>query len=771
VPFDLFARWFNHTIGEKVPWVGHCDPPYENDVLFDDGSFCTLIELRGIAWQTHDAEQIAEAETRLNNTFCQVAHDQLTLTVYQHHGPAPQSIWPPEPERPPYAADLAMRYKAHLLDDRLYRRPIFLSVMMSPPEIVRTKNKLLKQSDETDDERLVRLETTVDQLMEELKDYAPKRLGVAVRNGTRFSEFAETIHLLMTGVWQEIGITDGRLGDDLFDSAVNFKGDIIHFLMIGEERFGMVLGMQRKPAETHPLILQRMLACSYQCTISHSFRFTSNTKALGKTARKRAIKRKVGDPSLTQTADLSELLDDLSSGALVMGSLSSVFLVFSQTPEGLRQIASAARNDLAASGAKVVREYAALRAAYLSMIPGNAHMNIRAINATSFNMTSFAPMHNFPTGPERGHWGEPITLFISPAMTPIFFHWHAEGDDVGNALITGETGSGKTTLTAFLLAMTTGRAKVIALDHKRGWDFLIRRMGGRYSVLGSGRPMFAPLKALANTDRNRAFLVDLIRGCIGGEMTADEEQWLSDGIAIVMEMEPSRRALKEVRQLLGKDREGAGARLEKWCAGGELGWVIDAETDAIDLSSSLCGLDTTALLDNDRAAGPALAYLFHRINLELNGEPTLIAVDEGWRALGYPVFGGMIAAQIRTIRSKNGVFVFVTQGAEDIAESGLAGTLVQQCPTQLHLPSRRASEEDYVDGLKRTKGEFAALRELPKKSGLFLLCQGSDSVVAQLPLHGMDDILATLSASEADLQTFDRALARAGNAAEALAAV
>jgi DNA helicase HerA-like ATPase len=60
-----------------------------------------------------------------------------------------------------------------------------------------------------------------------------------------------------------------------------------------------------------------------------------------------------------------------------------------------------------------------------------------------------------------------------------------------------------------------------------------------------------------------------------------------------------------------------------------------------------------------------MTYLFHRIALLLDGEPVLIPIDEGWRALLDETFRPNIEKQLRTIRSKNGAVVFITQSPRD----------------------------------------------------------------------------------------------------------
>ena len=46
----------------------------------------------------------------------------------------------------------------------------------------------------------------------------------------------------------------------------------------------------------------------------------------------------------------------------------------------------------------------------------------------------------------------------------------------------------------------------------------------------------------------------------------------------------------------------------------------------------------TQILDDPALRTPAMMYLFHRVEERLDGEPTMIVVDEGWKALDDDVF-------------------------------------------------------------------------------------------------------------------------------------
>ena len=46
---------------------------------------------------------------------------------------------------------------------------------------------------------------------------------------------------------------------------------------------------------------------------------------------------------------------------------------------------------------------------------------------------------------------------------------------------------------------------------------------------------------------------------------------------------------------------------------------------------------------------------------------------------------------------------------------------------------------------------------------MFLLCQGDKSIVAQLPLHGMDDDIAILSGREATVRLMEEVVGNVGD--------
>lgn len=756
----MFSTMRERLLAGYLPLVGHLG---DDAVVLSDASVFGMFAIDGIPADTADPEDITAWHNAYNLTLRNLSDDTIILGAFQCRGLAAADQYDPGVTSTTFASGLERHYRERLFDGLLYQNRLFLTVQVRPRRLAgeaigeQLSRRRRKNVEEAPKERLRRLDVVCAQIAFGLDAYRPRRLGLVARGHALFSEIAESIVFAMTGLWRPVGLSTGRLGDAMFSEQIIVGREAIEIRGVGQSSYAAALSFREYPAQTWPGMLGALLAAPYRLTLFQSFRFIGKADAHGVMSRKQNRMVASGDKAVSQIAALDQAADDLASSRFAMGDHSLTLLVFADSMPALRDVATAAWRDLADSGAVAARETLGLEAAFFSMVPGNNRLRVRPGVISSRNFAAMAPLHNFPDGPERGHWGAPIALFRTAGGTPYRFHWHVA--DVGNTLVTGETGSGKSLLVGFLIAMTAARARIIALDHKRGWEILIRSMGGAYATLGAGEPHFAPLKALDGSPRNLDFLTDLLRGCMildgGAALTPEEDRRLALALKTVMELPPEERRLSDIRAFLGEGQNGAGARLEKWCDGNELGWVIDAPQDSISLDGQLHGLDTTALLENRRARGPALLYLFHRIEQQLDGSPVLIPTDEGWRALLDKTFRPMIEKRLRTIRSFNGAFVFITQSAGDVLASGIGATLVEQCPTQIHMPNPRATEDDYIGGLKRTRAEFDVLRNLPKGSGQFLLCQGTHSTIAELPLHGMDNEIAVLSGREESVRLLD----------------
>jgi type IV secretion system protein VirB4 len=190
-------------------------------------------------------------------------------------------------------------------------------------------------------------------------------------------------------------------------------------------------------------------------------------------------------------------------------------------------------------------------------------------------------------------------------------------------------------------------------------------------------------------------------------------------------------------------------RLERWCVGHENGWVFDNAADSLDFGNQdLFGFDLTEFLGDGPVRDAALTYLLYRTDQINDGTvPFLYAFDEVQHPLEVPYFQRFMRDSPRTIRKKDGVFIFATQEPHAVTETPTGKTMIQQSATVCYLPNDKATAADYIDGFKLTPAEFRMVQELGEFSRQFIIKQGESTVTAILDLHQCQDALLVFSGS------------------------
>jgi type IV secretion system protein VirB4 len=338
-------------------------------------------------------------------------------------------------------------------------------------------------------------------------------------------------------------------------------------------------------------------------------------------------------------------------------------------------------------------------------------------------------------------------------------------------VLIGPAGSGKTALlgSVGLLALRRRDARVVIVDKDYGLSVMVRAAGGSYLVLPSGSPSgLAPLRGLAGAEEDLAFLERFVRGLIladgQGDLSADEDQRLRRAVARQMQMPPEMRGLAGIAVMLGqRAKDGAAARLRRWCRGERLGWAFDNEQDELRMDARLIGFDTTALLRDDVVCSPTLSYLFYRTRKLIDGRPIVLAVDEFWQTDRVPAFRDENNDHLKTIRKNEGVVLLATQSARDALNSPNAHTFKQQVPTKIFFGDESANRDDLVDGMGLTEAEFLAVtQQLPNLRHTFLMKRPGGSVLCRFDMSGARDKIAVISARRSTYDLMNRLIARHG---------
>ncbi len=525
-------------------------------------------------------------------------------------------------------------------------------------------------------------------------------------------------------------------------------------------------------------MLDRLLSAPFAFVLTQSFAFLSKASAQALLTRQINRMANAGDFAVSQAKELGSALDALTSNEFVMGDHHFTLQVLAApdvVPEGrpseerlrtLNDCVAQARAMLADTGMTVAREDLALEAAFWAQLPGSFHLRPRKAPITSRNFAAMVPWHNFPAGRATGnHWGDALAIFPTRAHSAYYFSLHASDPsdsnsrrDAGHTFICGPTGSGKTVLIGFLVAMLARQGVTqVVLDKDRGLECLVRALGGEYLTLRNGFATgFNPLQlppGPGHLEFLRGWLQLLARRRDGSVTGVREQQDLDQALLGVLSLRPEKRRLSRLLEFLdATDPEGLHGRLRRWCEAGEgaYAWVFDNPGDSVIGrlgGQPVIGFDVTEFLDNDVLRSPVTMYLFHLVRQMLDGRRLVCWMDEFWRLLQDPAFESFAKDGPKTWRKLNGVMCLATQSAGDVLDSPISRTIIEQTPTKIFFPNAEAAPEEYTAGFGLTHRELALIKEeLEPGARAFLVKQGHQSVVCRLDLHGFQSELEVLSA-------------------------
>ena len=750
--------------GDRLPYLRLID---ESTMLLRDGSVMTAIQVPGLLFETEDSDALnAHAATRevvLRSTL------DARFVLYHHVIRRRVSVELEAQFPDPISRHIDERWRERLGSGQLFVNDQFITLIRRPARgkagLAERVSKKFKRGGgerlDADPKDLRSLRAASQGLVASLSAYGATLLGDYIGpQGHTNSEMLELLSALYNGEMRPVRkpADDVDLGHMLPYRRVSFGLDAIEMRGSGTPDFAAILGLKDYPEATSPGLLDSLLRLPFEMVVSESYAPTER-----QTARERmdlAIRRlkSADEEAAAERADMLAARDALGNGAVGFGDHHLTVMVKEQGLGRLDDAMAACAAALADTGAIAVREDTNCEPAFWGQFPGNESYLVRRALISSANMASFGSLHGFALGQAQGnHWGEAVTLLETTSATPFFFNFHH--GDLGNFSVIGPSGSGKTVVMNFLAAQAQKFSpRTILFDKDRGAELFVRGIGGRYDSIRAGEPTgFNPL-SLPDTPGNKAFLRDWLGVLLKAE-GPEEEQTIAGAVDAAYANDASLRRLRHFKELLSGSRRpqpgDLADRLGAWIGEGEHAWMFDNAEDRLDLTSRVLGFDMTALLENPKLRTPTMMYLFHRIEERLDGKPTMILIDEGWKALDDEIFAARIRDWLKTLRKRNALVGFATQSARDALESRISTALVEQTATMVFMPNSRARPEDYCDGFGLTEHELALIRTLPAHSRCFLVRQPDASVVVRLDLSGAPEVLTLLSGRESSVRRLD----------------
>lgn len=535
------------------------------------------------------------------------------------------------------------------------------------------------------------------------------------------------------------------------------------------QKYGRIFTIKNYPNQTYHGIFDE-LSLPLDMVVSHSFVPVNNDVMAERIGRARRMMLSMQDAGVSQQEELEQAADDLVTGKLIFGEHHMTVAVYSDSEEVIEKAAADIRQIAQRVGVKLISEAFASRSHYFAQWPGNASFRSRVATITNRNFAGMASLHRTPLG-RRGDelpWETPVTVFPTPERAGYRFSFHPKGTPdqeppAGHTLMLGPSGGGKSVLIGFLIAQAQRmNARTFVFDYRRGLEVPLKALGGEYSTISADKPTgLNPLWAEVDSD-GQQWLSDWLAALIereGSPLTSLQSQMLHDAIVRNANAAPGLRRWDEFASIFAPfdDSGDLESRIREWAEGGRYGWIFGNNLeDTFSLNSDLVGFDLTSLLDNGNAKErtAVLGYIFRRLERSMQDRrPTVIIIDEAWKALDNDYFAGKLQDWLVTARKLNAVVMLVTQFATQVARSKAGTSMLQGVQNQILIPNPKASEEHFAP-LNLGEKEMAIMLDTIPGTRLALVRGDEGAVLIDTDLSALGDFLTVLGGGKAAQRMF-----------------
>ncbi len=769
---DLYARR-EVSASEFIPYDHHWD---KETIVTKNRELLQVIKVDGFSFETADDDVVDMKKMVRNSLYKSMAEG--TFALYFHMIRRRQSAYPGGEQPPGFAkyVDDKWRNKHHAKST--FVNDLYITVIRKHDTRGAAKlenlfqtveNTANKEADATQlHEMHKELKESIYRVLATFKDYGARVLTTRMGEYGPISEPLEFLgRLVNAGETQPMLLPSIDIASYLPINRLYFGNRAIEIRTPTGTKYAGLISIKEYAPHTAAGIMDAFLQLPFEFTISQSYQFENRQSNIGAMQLQQRRMMQSQDVAVSQVNEISAALDMAMSGHIAFGEHHMTILCVEDSLNGLEGALSMVIAELVNVGINPVREKLVLEQCFWAQLPANFDFIGRKAKINTLNISGFAAMHNYPVGREKGnHWGDAVTVFDTTSGTPYFFNFHAR--DVGHTTIIGPTGAGKTVLMNFLCAQSQKfKCRMFMFDKDRGAEIFVRALGGKYTHIDPSRTcQFNPLQ-LDDTLENRGFIAEWLASLVmqnDEPVSADEMETITAAIDGNYKLDKSDRVLHNIAPFFGLEGPGSlASRLKQWHSGGRYAAIFDNVHDVVDFhSDTLFGFEMGDVLANRVCLVPVLLYLFHRIQISLDGTPTMIVLDEAWALVDNRIFAAKIKDWLKTLRKLNGMVVFATQSVEDAVNSSISDTLIQQTATQIFLPNPKATEP-YRKAFMLSEREFNLLKNTDPATRYFLVKQGKDVVIARIDLSGMDDVINVLSGRAETVAILDEVRAQVGD--------
>ncbi len=480
--------------------------------------------------------------------------------------------------------------------------------------------------------------------------------------------------------------------------------------------------------------------------------------------------------------EIKEVLDLVQGDKTKLIDYSFYIRVFADNEDDLITAVAEIQNTLSNEGIISATETIGVANTYFGTLPDKELLleryrtSVRA-RVQAVNVADFITLHSSKKGFRRSPFGEmsvvdfkTVTLGGVSATKGDNYSFTFHQDDisdrsVGHTMIIGQTGTGKSTLAAFLLmnCLKFQDIKILAFDSLEGLKIPVKAFGGKYITVGKDSELKLNPFKLPDNFENRNFqrkFLDILSGGIDEKEAGIIDEVIRQNYTLDLED----RSLNSLKLAFGLEeniaaRPSVASRMRKWLItnrGAEKDEIyarfFNNREDNLDFKSNMVAFDMGSILKEEDLLAPTSFYIFHKFNqiIDQNPSPHIFFIDEMAKYLASDRFNPHIITTIKESRKRNGIFVGCMQEASTLVRSKNGDEIISNLATLIIFPNAKAQPQDYVDGLGLTESEFEFVKNHPNPRHVLIKKRDGDSVIIDADLSCLGNDLKLFSSKDTD---------------------
>jgi type IV secretion system protein VirB4 len=584
-------------------------------------------------------------------------------------------------------------------------------------------------------------------ISDQLKVFSSKILTIIKEDNDFYSEPLSFYYYLTHFKHKKIKVEQYDFSELLADFNISTDFNVLRNKSDNKTKYVAIYSLELKSSVSTEF-LEPITQCHSQFIISELITLVSNKKALRDIESYKKALKSVKNLEMSGDLYIDEVINS-DKGKVNDFCSSQINIIFHYDNSNLLQEnIEAVSEQFNILGIKVVREDFDLQSIFYLNLPGNTFYGNRSFYLPTSFVATFSNIHSKSMGNYNGSiWGEPVTILRTLKGGYYNFNYHYKNN--GNTIIVGPKGTGKTTLTHFLLAQSLKfDIKIIYIDLEGRSDKFLKSINGNKIKLEKDKesPIQIDLLNIDNYDGNVNWFADLLLKICAYDDTyrSNNKNYIEKFNILAKELINTENYDEKIK-LLDNFIESSNditlkTNYKKFFQSDFFAKFFKHDKTTIFNNEKYLGIDFAEIADYPELFNPFLSLLLAILPKFLTGEKTIIVVNHSHSIFEASAFQNQILNWLQKLTNTNAM-ILLTQ--ENIADKSIHQNLADIMPyfaSQLYL-SNRMLDKDFRHIFSLSNQEFNYIKSYDQSKRRFLVKHGDDSVFAKMDLSDLKKVL------------------------------